>query len=146
MPVWERHAEQFLIIFSFFFYVHSTHIPIRFGFLHKITFPCSSLDLLGQRLRQKRVTVVTAAIPHPRSLPPLTTSRKNLFVAAFPPHQGPHNCSTVPAFHRGGVHSFVCLQAGISLGFQTEVSLAHLSLPTLVLPKGKAERWCDCSW
>lgn len=54
MPVWEKHAEKLLIIFSFFFYVPSTHIPIHFGFLHKIPFPCLSLDLVGQRLRQKR--------------------------------------------------------------------------------------------
>lgn len=60
---------------------------------------------------------------------------------SFPSLPGPHHCrkAGLLPFTRGGVHSFVSLQAAISLGFQTEISLAHLSLLTLVLPKGKAK-------
>lgn len=83
--------------------------------------------------------VVTAATPHPGSLPSLTTSGKNLSVAAFPPYQALITAAGLLPFTRGEVHSFVSLQAAISLGFQTEISLAHLSLLTLVLPKEKAK-------
>lgn len=90
---------------------------------------------------EKRVMVATAAIPHPRSSPSLCHLQEESLCDSFPTALVALTTGAEfpTAFRKRESHFFCFSESRISLHFEVEVSLAHLSLSTPVLPKGKAE-------